>query len=148
MKRILKWSPILLILFLIIAQFFPIDKTAPVTEASQDFITMKKPPAEVANLLKGACYDCHSHETQYPWYTSVAPLSWWIGGHIKNGRQNTNFSTWGSYDAGKQSHKIEECIEEIEAVRMPPKTYRFSHSIASFSDSEQTALINWLKSVK
>lgn len=148
MKKILKWLPILLLLFLIIAQFFPIDKTAPASDPKQDFISMKKPPIEVANMLKNACYDCHSHETKYPWYTSVAPLSWWIAGHIKNGRGNTNFSIWESYNANKKSHKIEESIEKIERIHMPPKSYRFMHSEAQFSEAQRTTLINWLKSVQ
>lgn len=132
---------------LIIMQFFRIDKTAPAHDVANDILTMTGADAEITSLLKAACYDCHSYDTEYPWYTNVAPFSFFIKGHIKGGRQNVNFAEWASYDAGKRNHKLEECIEVIEDGRMPMKSYTWLHPEAKLTDAQNDKLIAWLKSV-
>lgn len=89
---------------LIIMQFFRIDKSVPAHDAANDLINMSEIDETTEGILKIACYDCHSYETKYPWYTNVAPLSFWIKGHIKGGRQKVNFAEWASYDADKKRH--------------------------------------------
>lgn len=131
---------------LIIMQFFRIDKTTPKHDASTDFINMSQGDTEVTKLLKVACYDCHSYDTEYPWYTNVAPLSFWIKGHIKGGRQKLNFAEWASYDDGKRNHKLEESIEEIEEAHMPLKSYTWLHPESKLSETDKTKLVAWLKS--
>lgn len=104
---------------LIVMQFFGIDKNNPTSDPSKDFLALAGDvEPEVANLIKTACYDCHSHNTKYPWYTSVAPVSWWIKGHIDNAREELNFSTFADYDAGRRSHKLEECAEVLRGKEM------------------------------
>ncbi len=98
-------------------------------------------------LLKNACYDCHSYETTYPWYAQVAPVSIWINGHIKGGRQKLNFSTWQQYDSEKQKHKLRESAEEIRDGHMPPKSFAFMHSGAKMTDQQKEALASWLESL-
>jgi len=137
-----------LLLFLLLAQLKRIDKTNPPVSASSDFLAMNDAPAEITKLIQNGCYDCHGHTTQYPWYTNVAPLSWWIGGHIKNARLKVNFSDWSSYDSDQKRHNIEECIEVIEENRMPAKSFRLLHPEARYSDNEKTAIITWLRSIK
>lgn len=136
-----------LLAVLIIMQFFQIDKTNPPVEPNAEFIAMTNPPAEVQNLLKKSCYDCHSHETKYPWYTNVAPVSWWIKHHIDDGRKHLNFSSWGSYDADRKAHKLEECYEEVEKGNMPMESYLIMHGEAKMTDDEKSTLINWFKSM-
>ncbi|MCI5081733.1 MAG: heme-binding domain-containing protein [Saprospiraceae bacterium] len=130
---------------LVIIQFFGIDKTNPPVEASQDFLSIANPPAEIASLIKSSCYDCHSHQTKYPWYTNVAPVSWMIGHHIEEGREHLNFSKWGTYPAKKRAHKIEECYEEVEEGEMPMKGYVILHSEAKMSKEQKEQLIAWFK---
>ena len=101
-----------------------------------------------ARIIKDACYDCHSHETKYPWYASVAPVSWWIGHYIEEARGHLNFSTWAAYDAEKKAHKAEECAEEVEKGLMPLKPYAKMHSEARLSDEQRERLISWFKSVE
>ncbi len=137
-----------IILSLVIMQFFGIDKSTPEYDKSKDLLTVTQAPTEVAELLKEACYDCHSNETRYPWYTSVAPVSWWIAGHIKNARENSNYSTWGTWSADKRQHKAEESAEEIETGHMPPKSFRFMHSGAKLTDEQKTMLADWFRSLK
>ena len=144
MKKVI---PILLILF-VLAQLIRIDKSVPTTDAQADLFAMNQAPDDIKAMVKGACYDCHSYETTYPSYTNVAPLSWWIKGHIKNGRGNTNFSEWGNYDAEKRRRKAGESAEKIELIHMPPKSYRFMHSEeAQFTDAQRQQLVGWFKSL-
>ncbi|MCO6491011.1 MAG: heme-binding domain-containing protein [Phaeodactylibacter sp.] len=148
MSKIIKWVLLGLLAILVVIQFFRIDKTNPPVNAGEDFMAMAAPPAEVAELLKKACYDCHSHETKYPWYTNVAPVSWWIGHHIEEARGHLNFSTWKAYDAEKKAHKAEECAEELEKGLMPLKSYTRMHAEARLSDEQKERLIAWFKSVE
>lgn len=129
-----------------VLQFFQIDKENPPVEQSKDFIAMTNPSIEVANILKTSCYDCHSHETKYPWYTSVSPLSWWIKHHINDGRKHLNFSTWADYDAKKQDHKLDEGIEEVEEGEMPLNSYLWAHSESKLTPEQKETLLEFFES--
>lgn len=140
------WKLILLAC-LILLQFIRIDKTNPTSVAAKDFVAVENPPVQVVSLLKNACYDCHSHQTTYPWYTNVAPISLMIRSHIRGGRQHLNFSTWGDYDAKKRAHKLEEIIEEVSAKNMPMKSYTWLHGEAKLSEADRQVLTGWIKSL-
>ena len=148
----MKWSIIRKFLIaaliaLVIIQFISIDKTNPEIITEQDFINMTNPPAKIAAMLKSACYDCHSHESVYPWYTNVQPVAWWIKGHIKGGKKHLNYSEWATYSEDKKTHKIEESIEEIEASHMPLKSYTWTHSDANLSHRDREELLQWLRTL-
>ena len=145
-KKVYRYLWLLLLVALIIMQFFPIDKTNPTADASLDLITMENPPQEIAMMLKGACYDCHSNNTKYPWYTSVAPISWWVKGHIDHGRDEINFSEWGNYKADKANHYLEESAEVVEEKRMPLTPYLILHPEAKISEEQRATLAQWFKS--
>ncbi len=145
MKAIVKKILIGLLIILVAIQFVRIDKDNPPVEESQEFMTIMSPPAEIATLMKASCYDCHSHETKYPWYTNVAPVSWWIKKHINEGRGHLNFSIWGTYSAKKAAHKLEECYEEVEEGKMPLTSYLPMHPEAKLSDEQVNLLVNWFK---
>ena len=135
------------LLALIIIQLVPMDKTNPSLDPNQDFAMLTSPNEQVLEKLKAACYDCHSHESTYPWYTKIQPFGWWIKGHIKGGRQHLNFSQWGTYSLDKQSHKIEECIEEMQERNMPLKSYTWVHSDAQLTEADIELLSNWLSTI-
>lgn len=137
-----------LALAFIVMQFFRIDKTNPPSNEAEDFIKLTGPPAAVASLLKEACYDCHSHQTVYPWYSNVAPISFFLRGHIRGAREHLNFSKWGSYSEDEQKHKLEEIAEEVKENRMPMKSYANLHSKAKMSSEQKTTLVDWVKSQK
>jgi len=148
MKKYIKPIVIALIAFLVIAQFFPIDKTNPTSDQSLDFITLTNPPLAIAHNLEIACYDCHSNQSKYPWYTNVAPISWWIKGHIDNGRKHLNFSNWGEYKDGKKDHKLDECIDLVEKNWMPLLTYKIAHPDSKMSEEERMEMIAFFKSLQ
>ncbi len=137
-----------LLALLVIIQFFGIDKENPPLEMEKDLLYVHKPPAEIGNKIRAACYDCHSHETTYPWYTSIAPVSWWIKDHINEGREELNFSTWSDYEPGRAAHKMEEAAEEVEEGHMPLPSYLWIHGEARLSEGEKESLATWFKEIQ
>lgn len=102
-------------------------------------------PAEVKQLLERACYDCHSNETKWPWYSNLAPVSWLVAHHVDEGRRELNFSEWDTYDAKRVAHKLEETEEMIESGEMPEALYVVGHAEAKLTDAEKKILIDWAK---
>ena len=118
---------------LVLIQFIRIDKTNPPADPAKDFIALKNPPQAVANMLKASCYDCHSNKSTYPWYTNVAPVSWWVKRHITEGRQELNFSEWGDYTPKKAAHKLDESYEMVTEGEMPLSSYTLMHPAVSYT---------------
>lgn len=144
MKKILY----ILMLAFIIIQFFQIDKTNPTFDESQDFIKIHNPSPEIASQIKASCYDCHSNETNYPWYTYVQPVGWWTKDHIDHGKKHLNFSEFGTYSTKKQAHKMEECYELIEENEMPLKSYIIAHKDAVLDENTKELLISYFKQME
>lgn len=126
-----------------VIQFWRIDQTNPPVDPALNYTNLNQAPAEVVTLLKNACYDCHSHETVYPWYANVAPVSWSLEGHINHARGELNFSEWGTYSEKKADHKKEEIVEMLEEKKMPLEAYVDMHEEADLSEEERKALIDW-----
>ena len=148
MKKILKYTGLGLLVIFIIAQFFQVSKTNPEVIAEKDFINMVKPTEAISKVLKTACYDCHSHETRYPWYTYVVPVGHWIKNHVKQGTKHLNFSVWGDYSAKKADHKLEECVEFVEEKKMPLNSYTITHRDAILSESDRIMLIQFFNGLR
>lgn len=146
MKKILKYLAILLLVILVIIQFInrPEQISEPVTE--NDIIGSLNINPGMSNLLKAACYDCHSNQPRYPWYSEIAPFSWWIGEHIEHGRDELNFSDWATFSKRKRDHKLEEMVEEVEEGHMPLPKYKWMHSDARLSEEQITMLKEWINS--
>lgn len=102
-------------------------------------------PAEVKQLLQRACYDCHSNETKWPWYSNVAPVSWLVANHVAEGRRELNFSEWDTYDDKRRAHKLEETEEMIERGEMPEALYVVGHGEAKLTDAEKKILVDWAR---
>ena len=137
----------LVFLFLLI-QSFRIDKNKEPVNPVTDFIVLTSANAEVANTLKIACYDCHSSQPTYPWYTNIAPVSWWIKHHIDEGSHHLNFSIWGTYKDKRKHHKLEECIEMVEEGEMPMSSYTLMHGEAKLTDAQKLQLVEFFKALK
>ncbi len=107
-----------------------------------DFLAVASPPAAVAATLRAACYDCHSHETTWPLYARIAPVSWLIASDVKHGREHLNFSDWPREPAraAKQLDRINEVLDYHE---MPPKKYTLLHSAARLTDVQRKAVMDW-----
>lgn len=94
---------------------------------------------ETRALAKRACFDCHSHETTWPWYASVAPASWIVQNHVEEGREHLNFSDWS-----KPSRHADEAAHEVEEGEMPMTGYVPLHSEADLSPEEKQKLVDGL----
>ncbi len=100
---------------------------------------------ELKAVLKRACYDCHSNETAWPWYSRIAPISWWIGHDVKEGRRELNFSTWDLYPPDRKARKLKEAREQIEKGKMPLWYYVIIHPEAKLSSRDQELILKWAK---
>ena len=147
-KLTIKNISIALIVLLVIFQFFRIDKTNKVAPAELDILFKSQANPEISSILKNSCYDCHSNQVTYPWYTNVAPLSWWIKNHINEGTRHLNFSEWGTYSPRKTDHKLKECAEMVEEGEMPMSSYTLIHGTAKLSKEQQTLLMDWFNSMR
>lgn len=133
---------VLLVAFLIMQVFQPEKNTS--KSASQDEIMFQVTiPASVKKKLVNACYDCHSDNTRYPFYSRVAPVSWMIGNHIREGKEKLNFSAWASYDKRRQLKLLTEICDVVTLGEMPLKGYVFMHSLALFNEKETEDLCSW-----
>lgn len=146
-KKIIRFSLLGLVLALIVIQFIRPDRSELDYIPEDDFIAITQPPADVENILRVACYDCHSNQTAWPWYTNVAPISWWISKHIRHGRDHLNFSEWGTFEEKKANHKLEECVEMMDEGWMPLGSYTWIHRDAKLSDEEFKKMSDWFKTL-
>jgi len=106
-------------------------------------------PAEVQGILQQSCYDCHSNNTEYPWYTNVQPIGWWIQtSHVNDGKRHLNFSEFSSYPEKRAKKKIEEIADEIREGGMPLGSYTFIHRHAVLTPQQSKTLIDWAESLK
>jgi hypothetical protein len=127
----------LFILIFVGIQFIPVTLSNPSVESD-----ISAPP-EVKSILKVSCYDCHSHETIWPWYSKVAPVSWLLASDTEEGREKLNFSAWSKYDPEKQSRLIAEAMDEVSEGGMPPWFYILKHPEAKISPDELKILEAW-----
>ena len=125
------------VLILIGLQFVPVDRTNPLEHGQP------AAPAEIQAILRRACYDCHSNETIWPWYSHIAPASLLLARDVKEGRREVNFSTWEKYDTRRKTRKLKEITDELEKGEMPPWYYLPLHPEAKLSAAERALLIKW-----
>ncbi|MFT5878108.1 MAG: hypothetical protein ACJA2N_000093 [Salibacteraceae bacterium] len=126
-------------------QFFTVNHENPEIMAGADFIELTNTPTEVSEILVTSCYDCHSNQTVYPWYSSIAPVSWWINDHVEEARDELNFSEWGSFTSKRKTKKLKEIIEEVEEGEMPLSNYTLMHSSTKLNETQKEQLLNWVK---
>ena len=119
------------------AQLVPVERTNPPVDAE----IVVEP--EVGGLLRRACWDCHSHDTRWPWYAWVAPVSWLVAHDVNHAREELDFSRFESYAPKKQRKKLEEAAEEVDEGHMPLWYYVLLHPEARLSDAERDLLLSW-----
>jgi hypothetical protein len=120
-------------------QLVPVERSNPPV----DFDLPSPPPVKA--VLERSCYDCHSHETNWPWYARVAPASWKLAYDVAQARSELNFSTWKAYRPDKRARLLEDVLEEVDEGHMPPWSYRLLHPDARLSDAEREELRLWVR---
>lgn len=137
----------LLALLLAIQFIQPAKNVAEGLSAEDISVVYPAMPQEIHALLQKKCYDCHSNNTTYPWYSYVQPVAWWLNSHIVEGKEHLNFSAFASYDKKKADHKLEEVVEEVTEGAMPLTSYTLIHRDAIVTAEEAIALRNWVSSL-
>lgn len=115
-------------------------------EPANDITKVYPMPADVQKLLKVACYDCHSNNTQYPWYTNIQPVGWWMAHHVDEGKEELNFNEYASYSPKRQRNKLKRIREEVEEDEMPLGSYTIIHRDARLTAQQKDLLIKWIDS--
>jgi Haem-binding domain len=118
-------------------QLVPVTRTNPPVESDVDA------PAAVKAVLRRSCYNCHSNETQWPWYGYVAPVSWLVASDVSDARRHVDFSTWNRYTGTQRSRHIGEVWDQVSTGEMPPWDYLLMHRSASLSAADRAVLRAW-----
>lgn len=114
----------------------------------QDISKACEVPEKIHEILKRSCYDCHSGETVYPWYSNIQPVGWWLQEHINEGKKELNFSLFGSYSLKKQHHKLNEMIEMVNGGSMPLPSYLWIHRNAKLNADQKKMLVEWFRKIR
>ena len=143
MKYILK---VIMYILLSLLGIFVLLQLVPVKRTNPPVTSEIKLPPEMKKIVKKACYDCHSNETKWPWYSYIAPVSWTVAHDVNEGRRELNFSEWGTYSERRRRKKIEEIWEEVEERKMPMPLYIVTHPEALLTKKERLVIKKWTHS--
>ena len=128
--------------FLLIQLFGP-EKNLGERDTSDDFIPVSGIPDTLAVIFTHSCYDCHSNRTEYPWYGNLAPSSWLMDNHVREGKSHLNFSSWGILDRAERISQLNRICEECTDGSMPLRSYLLMHRTAGLRPAEIEAICEW-----
>lgn len=143
-KKILK----VLLIVLIVVQFIRPARNVSRQLLATDITNTVPVPDTVLTTLRTACYDCHSNNTRYPWYTNIQPVAWFMANHIKAGKTDLNFSEFGSYFKRKQANKLRSINESVNEGSMPLSSYTLMHTNARLTERQRKAVTDWAMKTK
>lgn len=129
---------LLVVILVAVIQLIPVDRSNPAISANISS------PEKIAAVLRRSCYDCHSNETVWPWYSRIAPVSWLVAHDVQEGREQLNFSRWGEYSEQKTNKLKQKIWEVIDEGEMPPLIYLPAHTEARLSDRDKRDIRLWL----
>lgn len=143
MKKVLKALLLIVVVFLVVIQFFRPEKNQAAGIAANDITQHYGVTQDVQAILKKSCYDCHSNNTLYPWYNNIQPFAWYLADHVKEGKRELNFSEFAAYKPKKAAHKLDEVIAEVGEHEMPLSSYTLVHRNAALTDQEVKLISDW-----
>lgn len=148
MKKALKIIVIVGVIAFVGIQFVRPDRTNPPIVEADTLEASMQVPEQVDAILNRSCVDCHTNKTQYPWYSNIAPVSWWLGNHISDGRRHLNLSIWNTYTAKRKAEKLGEICDQVESGEMPLPSYLWIHRYAVLKEGEAKTLCDWTEAEK
>lgn len=137
MKKKLRWIGITVAILFILVQFAQPNKSNPPIDQAMTIAAQAEFTPPVSRLIKASCFDCHSNETHWPWYSYVAPVSWLVADDVATGRNHLNFSEWGKYTKSKRVVKLGQIYEEVSKGSMPIPKYLYMHGNARLSAADR-----------
>jgi len=143
LKKILFWTVIVFVAI----QLIPVDRTNKPVDKKNNFVDIYNSPPEIRAILKNACYDCHSNETNYPRYAYVAPISWAVKDHINEGREHLNFSVWGAYNKELKENVLQKSTEAVQNYEMPMPSYIDYHPKANLTRQQRQELADYFQKI-
>ena len=143
MRKVLKITAISLAALFLLAQWVRPDMSNPPVDPAERLEASVEVPAEVAQILKRSCNDCHTNETIHPWYSYITPVNWWLKSHFDEGREELNFSTWGKYTLQQKKNRLEDICAVVESGEMPLPSYLWGHWDAALSPADSQLLCKW-----
>ena len=118
-------------------------RTNPPTDPTRTLKARMRVPDDVAQILDRACRDCHTHDTTWPWYSHVAPVSWLLSDHVNHGRRHVNFSDWASYSTTEADKRIKDVCKLVREGEMPMTSYLWMHADARLSERDVELICAW-----
>ena len=137
---------IIAVVLFVIIQFIPTGRPDNNPVPGKDILEIEDVPDEVATLLKTACYDCHSQQVTYPWYSYVAPVSFLVARDVREGREHLDFGHWGDLSKRKRIKALDDISETMESGEMPMKIYPIMHPEAKLTDAQREVIMSWCES--
>lgn len=147
----MKFAKIIVMMLLVAfvgMQFVPTERNQNNSVPATDFMQVYNAPEMIQEKLQESCYDCHSNNTQYPWYNKVQPIAWFLEDHIKEGKAELNFSEWDSLSNRRKASKLRSIVKQIESDKMPLESYTLIHTNAIFSETEKQEILNYMMQLK
>ncbi|HKP69827.1 MAG TPA: heme-binding domain-containing protein [Pyrinomonadaceae bacterium] len=145
LRKLLKIAVVVLLIGFVALQFVRPDFTNPPVAEAETLTASTNVPPNVDQILRRSCYDCHSNETKYPWYSKVSPFNWFLADHISDGRREVNMSIWNTYPKDKKVRKLDDICEQVEKAEMPLPSYLWIHWDAALKKEEGQAICEWAK---
>ncbi len=146
MKHVKKIAIALLVVFVGI-QFIPTTLNQNNNVSVSDFLVVYNVPEEIENKIRVSCYDCHSDNTKYPWYSKIQPGALIMENHIKKGKEELNFSSFGDYSGRRKKSKLKSIISQIRDDEMPISSYTLLHRDAKLSENNKRLIIDWVNNL-
>ena len=141
--RIIKWLAVALLALIVGAQFIRPARSNPASIQSRSLAAHTQLNPQVSAILDRSCADCHSNQTRWPWYSNVAPVSWFVIDHVNHGRSHLNFSEWSRYERDDAEDLLEEMCEEVKSGAMPLSSYTRIHRNAKVSAEDARLICEW-----
>lgn len=142
--KALKYLMFLVIGVFIALQFLPRELNQNKVMSPNDIAKVMLVPSNVQLILRTSCYDCHSNKTNYPWYSKIQPIRFMLDSDIKEGKENLNFSEFGSYSKRKQKNKLKAIANNIAEDEMPLRSYTLIHQNAKLNQTQKSVIENWV----
>jgi Haem-binding domain len=145
MRTIFRRGVVALALLLAAVQFVGPARSNPVIDPTRALTASTDVPDHVARVFDRACRDCHSNQTRWPWYSHLAPVSWFVIDHVNHGRSHFNYSDWTRYPPDEAARLLQQSCKLVKEQSMPLRSYTMMHRDARLSPTDVEALCAWSK---